>query len=96
MRLMFDLQLLAYQADLTRVVSFMWDARSAARPTMPSASPTPHQPPRTPTGAYRRRPTRLPDATTRCRMTSTVMDAMDVPMEQVGRSTGKLDMPSLS
>jgi hypothetical protein len=43
-RLLYDLQLLAYQADLTRVVTFMYGREQTARPYPQIGIPEPHHP----------------------------------------------------
>src|SRR5215472_13655722 len=43
-RLLYDLQLLAYQADLTRVITFMYGREQTARPYPQIGIPEPHHP----------------------------------------------------
>jgi hypothetical protein len=43
-RLLYDLQLLAYQADLTRVITFMYGREQTARPYPQIGVPEPHHP----------------------------------------------------
>ena len=76
-KLMFDLQVLAYQTDLTRVITFMMGRRSATAPIRRSACPSRTTPPRTirTTRRRSRRSRRSTRSTCRCsRITSTSCD----------------------
>src|ERR1700685_1444768 len=43
-RLLYDLQLLAYQSDLTRVITFMYGREQTGRPSPKTHAPQPHHP----------------------------------------------------